>query len=312
MFRVLQWADSHLNNTAVAQVNSLIPVVPDLDLPVHCGDVTRAYYEQGTGSFDGSKSTCVIGNHDAIKQAGTQSGSYDWTVQPTQNALYNDYLAIARSAFDLDMSVNTTWWCKEFPDKNVMFIGLNDCVFGSDYTNELAWLKNKLDYAESKGYALAVGKHLPSTYATVDSDCVFSSKYMKSASYASDTSSVVNTYNGNPDSLMKAIIDSECDVLYVLAGHEHADALTTITRSDGTKIPYIVSGSCVVDQFNDVARGAAGYTSHIVCNMVDYVPESNSLHVFRLGADGCKSGIPRKMIAWSYADNKVVATCGRS
>lgn len=309
MFRVLQWADSHLNNTGVSQVNSLISSTPDLDLPIHCGDITSAYYQQGIGSFDQTKSTAVVGNHDTINQSGADPSGYRWYDQPTQTELYNRYFASMKTTFSLDIVANTTWWSKEFTDKKILFLGINDCVFDSNYNNELAWIKERVVYAEKNGLTLAIAKHGPATKAKIVS-CNFSSTYMKSADYTSDTSAYVETYKGNSDAILDVVLGSSCKVLYVLVGHEHSDAFATVSKNDGSKIPFIYVGGIVRDSYNNVSRGSDALTSAIVCNMIDYKPETNSLVIYRLGATGSASGIPRKMLAWSYSKNAIVSTCG--
>lgn len=309
MFRVLQWSDSHHNDNAVNATNALIPTVPQLDLPIHCGDIVADHYPQGLGSFDQTISACVVGNHDTIDESGTNPNGYEWYKQPSQEILYQKYFARMKPAFDVSMDANTTWWCKEFTDKGVLFLGLNDTVLDAAFDAELEWLKKRITYAEKNNLMLAIAKHGPANMCNIVR-CNFTSTYMESASFTSDKVNFNATYDNNGEKLLNVIVQSKCKVLYVLAGHEHGDGFGYIVRNDSSRIPYILIGSGIVDIYNDVTRGKTGTTSNAVCNMIDYIPEVNSLRIYRLGADAVYGGNTRKMLTFSYGENRIVSTCG--
>lgn len=310
MFRILQWSDSHHENEAVSATNALIRSVPSLDLPIHCGDIVENRYPQDYGMFDPLLTTCVMGNHDTTDSHGAIVDAYKYYDQPSQETLYNIYFAKMRDTFSLDMEQNTTWWSKEFTDKGVLFIGLNDTVFGNNLDAELEYVSTKVAYAESKSLSIAVAKHGPSnTFVPVK--CNFTSPYMNnSTEFTTDKNDYLNFYRNGGDKLLELILGSKCKVLYILAGHEHADGFGLVTRYNSQKVPYIHIGSSLKDKWNDVARGGASVTSNAVCNMIDYVPELDSLRVYRLGADASNGGIARKMLTFSYSDNAIVSSCG--
>lgn len=309
MFRVLQWSDSHHNDNAVNATNALIPTVPQLDLPIHCGDIVQDHYPQDLGSFDPTISACVLGNHDTIDKSGTNPNGYEWYKQPSQEILYQKYFTRMKPTFDVSLDVNTTWWSKEFTDKGILFLGLNDTVLDDVLTKELEFVNERISYAESKGYAIAVAKHGPSNMYN-EVKCNFTATYMMSAAFTSDKVSYNDAYANGGEKLLSPIMHSKCKVLYVLAGHEHGDGFGYITRNDSSRVPYIHVGSGIVDIYNDVARGNTTVTSNVVCNMIDYVPEQDVLRIYRLGADASYGGIPRKMLTFSYGSNKIVSSCG--
>ena len=309
MLRVLQWSDTHHNDANVRATISLIPTVPQLDMPIHCGDIVEDHYPQELGAFDPTVSCAVIGNHDTIDESGTNPSGYEWYKQPSQSVLYQKYFSKMKDKFGLHMEPDTTWWSKEFEDKGVLFIGLNDTVLDDVMTKELEFVKERVSYAESKGYAIAVAKHGPSNmYNGVK--CNFTATYMRGAAFITDKVSYNDTYSLAGEKLLSPIMQSRCRVLYVLAGHEHGDGFGYITRNDSSRVPYIHVGSGIVDIYNDVARGNATVTSNVVCNMIDYVPEQDALRIYRLGADTSYGGIPRKMLTFSYGANRIVSSCG--
>lgn len=309
MFRVAQWSDSHQHEESVRSTQSLIQTIPQLDLPIHCGDVTYDHYTNGIGGFNQTISTCVIGNHDAISDAGINYFPYRWYLQQTQRELYRRYFEGMATKFGLDMARDTTWWSKEFTDKRVLFLGLNDTVVDDDFTDELNWVNERVKYAEQNNLMIAVAKHGPTTTCTLVK-CNFTSTYMASASFTSDKIEYSNDYGENGEKLMAPIVGSKCRVLYILAGHEHGDGFGYIVRGDGSKIPYVFVGATLPDKYNDTSRGSSGVTSNVVCNMIDYVPDVDSLRIYRLGADTTYNGTTRKMLTFSYGENRIVSTCG--
>lgn len=309
MFRVAQWSDSHKHEESVRSTQSLLPTIPQLDLPIHCGDVTYDHYTNGIGGFNQTISTCVIGNHDAISDAGIQYYPYRWDLQQTQRELYNRYFEGMSTKFGLDMARDTTWWSKEFTNKRVLFLGLNDTVVGDDFTDELNWVNERVKYAEQNNLMIAAAKHGPTTTCNLIK-CNFTSTYMASASFTSDKIEYSNDYGENGEKLMAPIVGSKCRVLYILAGHEHGDGFGYIVRGDGSKIPYVFVGATLPDKYNDTSRGSSGVTSNVVCNMIDYVPDVDSLRIYRLGADSTYNGTTRKMLTFSYGENRIVSSCG--
>lgn len=310
MLRILQWSDSHHDDIVVRATNELIRTIPNLDLSIHCGDIVENRYPQDTGLFNPLVTTCVMGNHDTTDSHGELVDAYKYYDQPSQETLYNLYFAKMKDNFSLDMEPNTSWWSKEFADKGVLLIGLNDTVLDTDLDAELEYVSAKLAYAESKNLAIAVAKHGPSnTFFPIE--CNFTSPYMNNSSmFTADKSDYLNFYRNAGDRLLEIILGSKCKVLYILAGHEHADGFGLVTRYNSQKVPYIHIGSSLKDKFNDVARGNVNVTSNVVCNMIDYVPELDSLRMYRLGADASNGGIARKMLTFSYGENRIVSSCG--
>ena len=308
MFRLLQWSDSHADATCTAATQNLISNTPNLDLCVHCGDIARDNYQDGTNTYNKTLSVCVIVNHDALDNSGTNPYGYEWYKQPSQAALYNSYLAESKSHFKLDMSVNTTWWSKEFTDKGVLVLGLNDTVPDSIRATEIEWLINRLAYAKDNNLGLIIAKHGPSLYMNLVENS-FSSTYM-TTDLAADENYYANQMYPGTEKLMTPIVQTDARVLCILCGHTHADGFFYVNKNDSTRIPVINIGSTIIDKYNDVARiNNSSYTTAVVANIIEYDNSSDALRVYRLGADGCSNGAARKMLSHSYKENKVVSIC---
>ena len=89
----------------------------------------------------------------------------------------------------------------------------------------------------------------------------------------------------------------------------HYDTFSIITKSNGAKIPVIGIGSIFADKWNDVQRTNNGTLNDVVMNQIEYVPELDTLRVYRLGAYGSALGCSRKMLTWSYEQGKIVSCC---
>ena len=305
MFRLLQWSDSHLNATGVNATQRLIPTVPNIDFTVHCGDVTKSQFSDGIGTYDGAKSACVIGNHDAVISG---FGNIDWTQQVSQQQIYERYLSKSKTALSLDMNVNETWWCKKIAPRNLLILGLNDTVTDATLSSQMAWLDGKLSEAEQENLDVVVVKHGPTIHENIE-NCNFSSSYMTSAGFSTDKSDYAKWYP-NGEKMMNKITSSSANVVCVLCGHEHGDGFGIIIKQDGKRIPVIHIGSTLIDEYNDVPRADdSNRTASVVCNLFEYSDECNSLRVYRLGADSSKNGALRKLLVYSYDTEEIVAAC---
>lgn len=306
MFRILQWSDSHGQTNTLTPTQSLLKTVPNIDMCIHCGDVVPDHYPESIDSFDQSLSMCVIGNHDSIDVSGTDPTGYHWDMQASQADLYSKYFSKAKANFGVDINTNETWWSKEFKDKQILFLGINDSTIGDALNKQLAWFDEKISYAENKGLSVIVAKHGPSNYGNIEEN-TFTSIYAKSSNYIVDTNDYNKVYSGN-DKMIGRLVRSTAKILCVLHGHEHTDYYGYIIKNDSTNIPVIGINSTLMDIYGDVLRVSnSNVTSSVCVNLIEI--DNDSLYIYRLGADNCKSGVSRKMLTYSYSKNKVVSLC---
>lgn len=308
MFRLLQWSDSHLSENNVTATQNLIPTVPDVDFCVHCGDITSVCFQNGIGSYNQNLSACVIGNHDSIDQSGVNDVAFRWDKQVSQTMLYNRYFVTSKHTFGLDMKANTTWWSKEFAYKKILMLGINDTTLGDAQSEQLAWFKTKIKYAEDNNLAIIVAKHGPTNYVNIEPGN-FTGGWMLTSKFIAENNKYNTTFNGN-DLMIRELVNTHAKVLCVICGHIHVDGFGYITKTDGTLIPMMFVGSTTFDVDNDVNRSTNTLlTNCALCNMIDYDENVDSLRFYRLGADAVSNGAARKMLVHSYKENRTVATC---
>lgn len=305
MVTILQWSDAHAKTNNVTATQNVITSAT-ADAVVNCGDLVDQYFESGIANINLAKTLCVVGNHDAILQAGTAGSKYQWNMQPTQTQLRNRYIDPLVKNFDVSSPDGSTWW-KKLVNGN-MLVGINDTLIEKNLVEtQLNWFKSVLAECIANNYPVVVIKHAPSRYTQLI-DCNFTCKKAfekKSAEIEEYASSYPQC-----DACISELVTTAAKVLCVIHGHDHYDAFGYITKADTTKIPVIGINSTQVDSWGDLARSENLLDSAtIVMNKIDYDSDVDALRVYRLGANGSALGCFRKMLVHSYKDNQVVTTC---
>lgn len=303
-FKLLQWSDTH----QVAQTNSCNSVINTaygLDCVIHCGDLASDHYENGISPVNLNKTLCVIGNHDAMLAIGVDPSGYHWELQPTQAQLRDSYVLPLVNAFNVDSPDGVTWWKKLYQNKCVMVIGVNDTALGDDAVEQLKFVEETVAECELNGYGVVLVKHAapPSTYFL---KCNFTVEDTNEAIFYSNEYEKVYP---EANSYLKPLLQSNAKVICIIHGHYHFDTFGTITQNNGDKIPVIGIGSILVDSYNDVQRTSNGTLNDVVMNQIEYMPELDTLRLYRLGAYGSALGCSRKMLTWSYKAGKIVSCC---
>lgn len=303
-FKILQWSDTHQAAQTNA-CNSVIDTAADIDCVIHCGDLVYDYYENGISPVNLKKTLCVIGNHDAFLKIGVDPNGYHWEKQPTQAQLREHYILPLINAFGVDSPDGTTWWKKLYPTQGVMIIGVNDTALGDVAEKQLRFVEETVAECESSGYGIVLVKHGPPP-------SIYPIKCNFTTANANDATTWGNDYeNDYPEanSYLAPLRQSNAKIICILYGHNHMDTFSSITQGNGIKIPVIGIGSVLADSFNDLPRTSNGTINDVVMNQIEYVPELDSLRVYRLGAYGSTLGCSRKMLTWSYGQGKIVSCC---
>lgn len=303
-FKMLQWSDTH-QSQQTSSCNLVIDSAVGIDCVIHCGDLSEDHYEQGITPVNLKKTLCVIGNHDAFLQIGLDQQGHNWEKQPTQAQLRERYILPLISAFGVNSPDGATWWKKLYPEQGVMLIGVNDTVFGDIAEKQLRFVEETVAECESNGYGIVLAKHGPPT-SIYPIKCNFTTADANGAlSWAEEYENIYPKAN----SYLAPLRQSNAKVICILYGHNHMDTFSSITQNNGAKIPVIGIGSVFADVFNDVQRTSNGTLNDAVINQIEYIPELDSLRVYRLGAYGSTLGCSRKTLTWSYAKGKIVSCC---
>lgn len=304
MFDLIQWSDTHQDNTSIAAAQAVFKTANGIDAIVHCGDSAFRYFEDGIGALDLNGTLTVIGNHDAFTKNG--DSSQNKYKQPTQAQMYNRYMEpLVRQGAECRSA--TTWWRKKYANKGVVIIGVNDtlnedALVEEQYEDVKAWL----DDAYANDLAVIMVRHSPTAYATVR-PCNWTALHAinEEPTYISE----YRDWYPKTDLVTSLIVATRAKVLCLLHGHDHWDSFQTIDKGDGM-IPVIGIGSTYADGWNDVPRSNdASVKETYVLNHLRYDPILNTLSVFRLGSDESALGNARKMLVWSYDKNAIVAVC---
>lgn len=303
-FKLLQWSDTH-QASQTNSCNSVIDSAVGIDCVIHCGDMADDYYENGVSPVNLRKTLCVIGNHDAMLAAGVDPSGYHWELQPTQAQLRDSYIVPLVNAFGVDSPDAATWWRKLYQAQGVMVIGVNDTALGGVAEKQLQFVEDTVTECENNGYGIVLVKH-GSTASMYPIKCNFTTASANDAiTYGEDYEIIYPKANSYIDTLRQ----SSAKVICILHGHNHMDTFGTITQTNGNKIPVIGIGSTLADSYNDVQRTSNGTLNDVVMNQIEYVPELDTLRLYRLGAYGSALGCSRKMLTWSYKSGKIVSCC---
>lgn len=133
------------------------------DMHVTLGDIVRdKFSDNGLSNYTHWADTAlVLGNHDVWNGGRESSGRYDWkNSQATQTELYNRFFAPHASSAKMTIEKNTTWWYREFPEKSMLFIGLNCMVVGDTlHSQQKRFLQARLQHALDNNLRVIIGYH---------------------------------------------------------------------------------------------------------------------------------------------------------
>lgn len=303
-FKLLQWSDTH-QMPQTNSCNSVIDSAVGIDCVIHCGDMAADHYENGVSPVNLRKTLCVIGNHDAMLAAGVDASGYHWEMQPTQAQLRDSYIVPLVNAFGVDSPGTATWWRKLYQAQGVMVIGVNDTALGGVAEKQLQFVEDTVTECENNGYGIVLVKHGP-TPSMYQIKCNFTAAGANDAITWGEDYEITYPKAG---SYIDTLRQSSAKVICILHGHTHMDTFGNITQTNGNKIPVIGIGSILADSYNDVQRTSNGTLNDVVMNQIEYVPELDTLRLYRLGAYGSALGCSRKMLTWSYKAGKIVSCC---
>lgn len=301
MARILHVTDSHEYVNGINDAISLANYVK-ADLNICTGDIVQDYFEQSVTQGLLSNFACTIGNHDAILKAGTDPNGYHWEMRATPEQLYKKFVEPSISKTGISIEPNHTFWTKDISDA-IMVIGLNDTADDDEQALQKQMLTEKLNVCRQDNRKAIIASHFMNYNCKVNLKCNFTCKsYFKNWNSATEPSLYRTTYKGIPENY--EIIESYSDVvLFTVHGHEHSDAIAFSNNV------HIVLGSILNDTYNNVGRTNDARVSRTVANLYEISDENpRYLVVYRLGANICKTGQIRSMVAIDLQTHDIVSS----
>lgn len=310
-FKLLQWSDSHGDNDAVSYTNEVIASAKNnVDAVLHCGDICEYEFENGYGIANLHNSMLILGNHDCIKDSGTNPKGYIWTDQPTQAQLYDAFFRPFIHEWGCVGNETETWWYKDYPEKNILLVGMNDAVFGSIEKAEIEWLEWINNFAKENERKVIIAKHAPMIPTTFEMHNFTKTGAYRNYSIYDDARFYIWSYENNVK-LHNKLLMLDCDLRLIITGHTHCDALYFIENKYRRKIPVCTITSTLNDNsYQDVPRTNEGInTGRFAMNQIE-LTEDEKLRIYRLGSNTSQNGLTRKGFIWDMKKGKFVVNMG--
>lgn len=155
-FNLLITTDWH-KDTANANLASSMANYSPIDQKVCLGDICNAsFYDRPIGFEYWDSTLLCVGNHDEFNGQGNTHAN-----QVSATELYNVFYKPFIKANGSVQNPNTTYWYKDFPNKNIRLIGLDNGLLDVSFQQTmLAWFKNTLEDARVKGMHVIVFRHM--------------------------------------------------------------------------------------------------------------------------------------------------------
>lgn len=302
MVKILHITDSHEYANGVNDAIALMKYV-GADFNICTGDIVQAYFEQPITQGFVSNFACTIGNHDAILKVGADPNGYRWDMRPSTNQLYEKFIKPCIDSAKINIEAGHTCWTKDISD-DIVVIGLNDCADDNEQAYQKDMLTTTLNMCRSEGKKAIIASHYMHYSCKVKLGLNFTcdSYYKNWNNITNEPDLYKTTYKGITENFK--IIESYSDViLFTMHGHEHSDAIALSNNVN------IVLGSILNDTYNDVRRSNEARTSRTVANLYE-ISDGNHryLNIYRLGANVCKPGNIRSMIAIDLKTHEIVSS----
>ena len=309
MFRILHWSDSHQNSNGANVTNLLRRSIPNLNVSVHTGDIVRDLYGEDISYIEPENNFITVGNHDKLLNYDhiNDTGSHPESIASRAD-IFNRYFKPYYNQWGVTMDTNDTNWYKIYEDYAICLISVDVHVYKTDFQKNTDFLNSILTTCLNRKLSVIMMTHQlnPFTNQAVACPFTFYPYYFSNYSYYPDAT-IPNTwpYVLKVNDIVDSYIKSGLKVLLWLHGHEHADGFLTHNN-----VPTFAVGGTIIDKYNDVARTTGGLTSDVVANLYEIDIESDTLRAYRLGAGNMSNGNRRKLLVWSYKENKIITSVG--
>lgn len=253
-----------------------------IDANVILGDIVRSsWFNIGEPLYQynyWNKTLRIVGNHDVLNA----TSGYDWTQQASQTDVYNRYFATDNP---VDMAVNTTYWKKEYSDKQILVIGGNCMLITeAEQQAQYSFFENALNQALSKNLTVVICYHWPlnTPYESLSTNfSIINIGYFYGGRAHSELYSQTLQFEQNLLHLVDNYISNGGKFACWLNGHEHTDDIGVFKGSH--KQLYVNIASYHYVDF--LVTHGLNYTDGLAFNMIEISQEDESVIVYRYGAN---------------------------
>lgn len=276
---LMHFSDIHQDATRLARIVEFSNAYENnIDNVICSGDLVERRFSDGMSWFDAvdgaEKILLAIGNHDAL----AATSGYDWTNLATEANQYAQYMAPYIANWNCTYTANTTYYYKDYADKNVRLIVLNCMLTGNDDAAQKTWLTSTLESARTTGLSVVIVEHYPQ-HNSIRIECSFSSKD-KGGSGEGDYD-LTNEYMG----IVQNFIDAGGEFVCYLCGHLHYDMFTKATAYPNQYCIGIDSASVAQSNYYSDTMRTINDKSEDLANLVAIDTSSKAVKVIRVGAD---------------------------
>ena len=290
---LLHFSDVHADGECLERLSQLKSDITDkIDDFICTGDIVNndilddfSFFGDHTPS---QKYLVAIGNHDAWNG--------DNTAYVGESEQYARYIAPNVANWGVVGGSGKTYYYKDYAEKKVRLIVLNDILTGSEMGAQTSWLTEVLNGAKTAGYTVVIAKHYPLndfekfdvTFSPVDID-----------SYLS--------FDETFEPIVQSFIDNGGSFACYLCGHYHNDIV-------GYSKNYPKQMFIAVDAFslpscnaNSEIMRIKGERTHDLANIVLIDTSCTTVKVIRIGANRDRYLRNKNTLSINYNTGKIIS-----
>lgn len=292
--------DANALSRALAWASANEGVIDDI---LCTGDLATLEYADGMEYWDqvaGSARvlTCV-GNHDVYDSLETRL-PYDKVSVSDAAARYID--PFAANWGTIDHETGTTWYAKDYPERNVRLIVLDCMLYIGEHSSpearmQNAWLEDKLADARRARMTVVIGEHFP-----------LADKSMVECSWAPfDRAFAYGPFlSSDVPNRVQAFIDAGGTFACYLCGHCHTDAAHILPKHPEQ---FALAVPCTTDAPDQIAWGdmdRSQESTRDAFNLVVIDTVNRLVKAVRIGADRDLALQKRTALSWDYRRHRLV------
>ena len=275
-----------------------------VDARIHTGDAVYNEFEDDYTYLAPYDFMIAVGNHDYILRYGAEhyvNGAMDWSQQPTEQQVYSKFIAPTLASNPVVIQPGKTYWYRDYEEANIRLIGYNPCLKDAALEQEKTWLKMVLDECLQSQKQVVLASHY-APYDVYATRCCFTDEMCMPSMVAPTYYVSLSIYPGiqTPYQYLCNYADRGLKVLGYLTGHEHGDGL--FVGGTYKKFPILMVASVVIDPgWSNLSRSDdANSAACCLFNQYEYDDVQQTLRIYRVGANGRRTGEVCKMAIWDY------------